>query len=79
MRLLAEAGFTCMRAAGSHGMFDVMGLSPTTVVLVQVKSGTARLSGLEREAIVGLAVPGCVSKEYWRFVDGSRSPLIERL
>ena len=79
MRILTAAGYLCTRAAASLGMFDVVAIGATDIRLVQVKSGTARLSGLEREQITGLVVPGCVSKEYWRYPPGNRAPVIERL
>jgi hypothetical protein len=39
MRLLETFGYQCTRAAGSHGVWDVIGLSETDIVLVQVKRG----------------------------------------
>ena len=47
------------------------------VRLVQVKAGSTYLSGVEREPIT--ALPANVSREYWRFPDRCRAPLIERL
>ena len=36
--LLESAGYACTRAAASLGVFDIVGVSATDVVLVQVKS-----------------------------------------
>ena len=36
--LLESAGYTCTRAAASMGCCDIIGISPTDVVLVQVKT-----------------------------------------
>ncbi len=49
------------------------------VRLIQVKSGTKYLSGIEREEIRALAVPANVSRECWRFPARCRRQVIERL
>jgi Holliday junction resolvase len=79
MRILEAAGYVCTKAGASLGLFDVVAIGPVDVRLLQVKSGTARLSGLEREAIQALKVAPNVSREYWRFPDRCRVPLIEVL
>ncbi len=38
IRLLEAAGYSCTRAAGSLGAFDLIGIGKTDVVLVQVKT-----------------------------------------
>jgi Holliday junction resolvase len=77
--LLEAAGYICTKAAGSLGLFDVIGVGPQDVRLIQVKSGGEYLSGVEREQIRLLTVPANVSRECWRFPDRCREPLIERL
>jgi len=79
MRILEAAGYVCTRAGASLGLFDVIAVGPADVRLVQVKAGSKYLSAIEREQIVGLAVPANVSRECWRFPDRARAPLIERL
>ena len=79
IRILEAAGYCCTKAGGSLGVFDVIALGPTNVRAIQVKAGTARLSGLEREAIREIRLAENVSKEYWRFPDYCREPLIEVL
>jgi Holliday junction resolvase len=79
VRLLEAAGYVCTKAAGSLGIFDIIAIGPADVRCLQVKAGTARLSGAERETIAALPVPASVSREYWRFPDYCRAPLIERL
>jgi Holliday junction resolvase len=79
IRILEAAGYCCTKAGGSLGVFDVIALGPVNVRAIQVKAGTARLSGLEREAIGQVTVPANCSKEYWRFPDYCREPLIEVL
>lgn len=79
IRILEAAGYCCTKAGGSLGVFDVIALGKYDVKAIQVKCGTARLSPLEREQIRGTDVPPNCSKEYWRFVDYARQPLIEVL
>lgn len=79
IRILEAAGYCCTKAGGSLGIFDVIALGPRDVRAIQVKSGTARLSALEREQIQVTEVPPNCSKEYWRFVDYARTPIIELL
>ena len=38
MQLLEAAGYASTRAAASLGVFDVIGIGPTDIVLVQVKT-----------------------------------------
>jgi Holliday junction resolvase len=79
MRILEAAGYRCTKAGGSLGLFDVIGIGAHDVRCIQVKSGSAYLSGVEREQIQALAVPANVTRESWRFPDRCRVPLIERL
>ena len=50
MRLLEAAGYSCTRAAASLGVFDVIGISATDFVLVQVKTndwpGSTEMEGI---------------------------------
>jgi hypothetical protein len=39
MRLLEASGYKTARTAGSHGTWDVIGLGPVDILLVQVKRG----------------------------------------
>ena len=79
IRLLEACGYVCTRAGGSLGAFDVVAIGPKDVRAIQVKCGSARLSALEREVIAQVVVPPNVSKEYWRFVDRCRTPIVEVL
>jgi Holliday junction resolvase len=79
VKLLEADGYLCTKAGGSLGVFDVIGIGPTDVRCVQVKCGTARLSRAERAAIVALTVAPNVSREYWRFPDYCRAPIVEKL
>jgi Holliday junction resolvase len=79
MKLLEAAGYLCMRAGASLGVFDVLALGAHDIKAIQVKSGTRYCSALEREQLQLVQVPPNVSKEIWRFPDRCRAPLIERL
>ena len=79
MAILEAAGYACTRSGGSLGVFDVIAIGPVDIRCVQVKSGGAYLSAVEREQIKHFRAPPTVSKEAWRFPDRARAPLIERL
>ena len=79
IRILETAGYCCTKAGGSLGIFDVIALGPRDVRAIQVKSGTARLSAIEREQMLATEVPPNCTREYWRFPDYARQPLIEIL
>ena len=49
MRFYEAAGYDCYRMAGSHSPFDVIALSDESILLIQVKGGTARMTPLEVE------------------------------
>lgn len=79
-RILEAAGYQTIRAASSKGVADVVAWRPGDKVrLVSVKSGGARLSGVEREMLESLArnCYGAYTVECWRFPPRCREPLIE--
>ncbi len=55
-RLLEAQGYNVIRSAGSKGAFDLVGLSPIDVVLVQCKANRAP-SPAEREAMRSVPAP----------------------
>lgn len=77
--ILQAAGYCCTRAGGSLGMFDVIALGKQGTRAIQVKCGGARLSPLEREQIKALDLAPSITREYWRFLDYARAPIIEVL
>ncbi len=78
MRYLEALGYYCQRAAGSHGLFDILAIGPHDVKAIQCK--TNRWPGSEEmEAIELLAVPDCVSKEVWRWDKYQRHPRVKRI
>jgi Holliday junction resolvase len=79
IKLLEAEGFICTKAGGSLGVFDVIALGANAIRCVQVKAGSARLSRDERAAIKAVKLPAFCSREYWRFPNYCREPLIEQL
>ena len=61
-------GFTVFRTAGSHGLFDLIGVNEKTVIFVQVKTTPfGKIAPMERikKEIEDFAVPEGVRKELW--------------
>ncbi len=73
IRLLEAAGYACTRAAASLGVFDVVGVGSTDVVLIQCKTrdwpGAAEMEQLKR-----FPVPPNARKLVHRWRDGVRLP-----
>jgi hypothetical protein len=77
MAMLRDLGYYPVRAAGSHGMFDVVAIGPEDVRLIQVKLN-CKPSADERRAMAAFVTPKNVIKELWVF--GLRSqPEIHQL
>jgi Holliday junction resolvase len=78
MKLLETAGYACTRAAASLGVFDIIGVGPTDVVLMQVKSrdfpGT-----VEMEVIRNFPCPSICKKLVHRWRKGKRLPDVKQL
>jgi len=70
---LEAAGYTVFRMAGSHGLFDLIGISAADIVLVQVKSRDWP-SRAERDAIMAFSAPWPCRKLIHRYRDGQRQP-----
>ena len=79
MRILEAAGYSCVRAGGSLGMFDVIAMNEHGYKCLQVKSGGEYCSKIEREIMRECRVPSNCSREIWRFPDRCKAPLIEVL
>jgi hypothetical protein len=73
IRLLEAAGYACTRAAASLGVFDIIGVGSTDIVLVQVKTRDWPGS-VEMEAIKLFACPPNARKLVHRWRDGQRLP-----
>jgi hypothetical protein len=70
---LTAQGYACTKAAGSLGVFDVIGIGPDDVILCQVKSnrwpGAAELA-----AIANFATPANCRKIIHRWRDRQAAP-----
>lgn len=77
-RALEAAGYYTVRAASSKGSFDIIGYRKGSIRFISVKSGSARPTGVEREALERLSrelAPHTV--ELWRWPRGAREAIVE--
>jgi hypothetical protein len=73
IELLESAGYACTRAAASLGVFDVVGVGPSDVVLLQCKSNEWPRS-VEMETLKNFPCPSICKKLIHRWRDGQRLP-----
>ena len=78
MALLEAAGYSCTRSGGSLGVFDVVGIGSTDLVLVQVKSNEWPRSD-EMEQLRLFAVPANCRRLIHRWRDRVRLPDVKEL
>ena len=74
-RRLEAVGYRCTRAAGSMGEWDLVAVSRSEVLLVQVKSN-AWPGSVEMESMTMFPTPPGVRREVWRWDDRARAPRI---
>lgn len=78
IHVLEASGYLCTRSAASLGMWDIIGIGSTDVVLVQVKTrdwpGSAEAEGLESF----ITPPNC-RKLIHRWRDRQRLPDVKEL
>ncbi len=77
-RLLETAGYCVTRAAGSLGAWDLVGIGPTDVVLLQVKSNRSP-SPAERETLAAFACPSNCKRLVHVWHDRQRWPEVREL
>lgn len=70
MNLLKQAGWKVARSAASHGAVDVFAAKEGRVLLVQVKSGRARVTKEELEQLVEWGKNSNGDAEVWHFTAG---------
>lgn len=73
MRLLETVGYSVFCMAGSHGLVDLIGVSPTDIVFVQCKSRDF-LYDAEREVLEAFKTLANCRKLCHRWKDGQRLP-----
>ena len=65
IRLLESAGYRCTRAAASLGVWDIVGVGSTDVVLLQVKTrdwpGTVEMESLKLFRRQHLSASSCIA------------------
>ena len=75
IKRLETVGYTCTRAAGSMGAWDIIAISPSDVRLIQVKCNR-NPGSVEMETLELFQCPQYVSKEVWVWKDFAREPII---
>lgn len=78
VRVLEAAGYSCTKAGGSLGLFDVIAIRSDSIRLLQVKSNR-NAPPHEREQIELFKVPEHCSKEIWIWYDYKRKPAITEI
>ncbi|MBA4121337.1 MAG: hypothetical protein H0X72_02590 [Acidobacteria bacterium] len=78
MRLLESVGYECFRMAASKGAFDVIAVSPSDVLLIQVKSNRFP-SSLEMETIKAFECPINARKLIHVWQDRKRLPVVKEV
>jgi Holliday junction resolvase len=76
--LLEAAGYRCTRAAASLGVFDIVAISATDIILCQVKSNEWPRSA-EMEAIAKFATPANCRKLIHRWKDRQAAPDVREI
>ena len=67
MELLREKGYVCSRSAMSHGPVDVFAAKGGKILLVQVKSGSARIKKDELKLLKKWATAFDAEAQVWSF------------
>lgn len=67
MKMLKEDGWVVSRSAASHGAVDVFAAKGGRLLLVQVKSGKARVKRAEMEELVRWGTESDGDAEVWHF------------
>jgi len=70
MSLLKRDGWLVSRSAASHGAVDVFAAKGGRLLLIQVKSGRARVKKEELENLVSWGKNSNGDAEVWHFKDG---------
>jgi len=72
LRILREDGWLCSRSAASHGPVDVFAGRRGERLIIQVKSGKAKVSLKDREVLKAWAQAYGARAEVWHFKKGGR-------
>ena len=74
--LLEALGYDVTRAAGSHGLWDLVATHPTHIRYIQVKANR-KPGSVEREAMMEFRCPANGSREIWVWKDRAQKPEVE--
>ena len=68
---LIKQGFVPIRSAGSHSIFDCIGIREDKILFIQSKRSKGKYYSFKKEIkeIKKLKVPKCCSKELWVWKD----------
>lgn len=72
MAMLRKDGWLVSRSAASHGAVDVFAAKDGRILLLQVKSGRARITKEELEELVLWGKHSNGDAEVWHFKDGGK-------
>jgi Holliday junction resolvase len=72
MDMLRKSGWMVSRSAASHGAVDVFAAKDGRILLVQVKSGRARITKEELEELVLWGKSSNGDAEVWHFKGGGK-------
>lgn len=72
MAILKRDGWLVARSAASHGAVDVFAVKGGKILLVQVKSGAARITKEEIEELVEWGKNSDGDAEVWHFKGGGK-------
>ena len=72
VNFLKEMGYVVIRASGSHGLFDVVAISPEEIKLIQVKSSVQKKNMRKVWDEIQIEVPDKTSIELWYWVSDTR-------
>ena len=70
MAILRREGWLVSRSAASHGAVDIFAAKDGRLLLIQVKSGLARVEKKELENLVSWGRNASGDAEVWHFRDG---------
>ncbi len=72
MSILERDGWLVSRSAASHGAVDVFAAKEGKILLIQVKSGRARVKKEELRELVSWGKNSNGDAEVWHFKDGGK-------
>ncbi len=72
LRILRSDGWLCSRSAASHSAVDIFACKDGLMLLIQVKSGRARVTDKDRSELKGWSDASGARAEIWFFKRNSK-------